>query len=128
MVNIANIIQVVVVAALTTFVGLIVYSRAINRKINSEAKHLDTENITIYATAANTLLEPLRNQLENTQKEAESLRSKVKELTREISAQSLIVEELTEKLERANKRADYFQGEYERLVGLPNIRKSPPAP
>ena len=122
----SGLLQAGLLAAFVSFLGIVVYSRSINKKIKSEANHLDTENITVYATAANTLLEPLRRQLEITQQEAEELRNKVKELTREISAQSLIVDETTDKLERANQRADYFQGEYERVMGLPANRRRPP--
>lgn len=124
--NISSLLQASVFGAIVAFLGIMVYSRSINKKIKSEAHHLDTENITVYATAANTLLEPLRKQLEETQKEADGLRTTVKELNREIAAQSLIVEELTDKLDRAVQRADYYQSEYERLAGLPLTRKSTP--
>lgn len=130
MVNLSTLFQGGIIAAFVTLITLFLYSKNINNKLKAEARHLDNQDISIYTESAKTLIEPLRAELENAQKETKELRIKVKELTRDIEAQSLLVTELTEKLERANKKAEYFeneakyyQNEFARIIGSPAIRR-----
>lgn len=118
--------------AVSSIVGLIALVASIvnglgqRRKIEAEVANLPVANVTIYADAARTMMEPLRKELELTQLECEKLRGRVRELAttvqeqdRKLQEQGLLVDDLTSKLEAANRAAAWYKSEFNRITSPP---------
>lgn len=91
--------------------------RAQNRKLSSEATHLDVKNIEVFAGAATELLEPLRTELAEARGELAEAKKQIKELSAEVEHQRQVINTTVSKLEAVNRRADYYQKAFDERAG-----------
>src|SRR5215472_7307056 len=101
------------VVSLPTLLGMLIHARAKNRKLTSEATHLETEDVQVISATALQLLTPLRERVRELEVECTELRIQVRDLTTEVGHQRALVADTTAKLELANRRADYYQQAFE---------------
>lgn len=98
------------------WLGSLFKTRAENRKLN-------TDSVKVLTDTATGLVRAVKEELEETEADAKALREQVRELTRQVAEANLLAEDLKQKLEDAQRRADFYEREFQRITGLPPRRE-----
>ena len=86
-------------------------TRAKNRKTNVDSAKVLTDTAT-------GLVKAVKEELEEAESDAKSLRLEVRELTRQLAEAHLMVDDLKQKLEDTQSRANYYESEFRRVTGI----------
>lgn len=81
-------------------------------------RNLNTKTVKVLTETATGLVEKVNAELKETEADAKALRVEVKELTRQLAEAHLLVDDLNDKLQAAQRRADYYESEFQRVTGL----------
>lgn len=85
--------------------------RAKNRKLNVDSVKVLTETAT-------GLVEKVNAELKETEADAKAMRVEMKELNRQLAEAHLLIDDLNRKLEATQRRADYYESEFQRVTGF----------
>ena len=100
------ILGVLTVSGVPTLVTLLVHARATNRKLTAEGAELISNSTVV-------LLGPLQKRVNELETEGEGLRTQLSGLRADLAKSRAAAQEATTQLERATRRADYWQREFE---------------